>query len=272
MELSICDSIKRKYIRLSKGQRKVAQFVLDNPAVVANQVAVEVGRLAGVSESTVIRFCYAIELAGFSELQQKMKQYLIETGSKAAQIVAEPTPTKKQNASMLEDIEEISNMMSKISLEQFENSARILHNAKQIHILGFTHSTPAAIWLYDNLHAIRNGVRLHKYSNLLTNEMIINVEQETVLVIFIENRQCEAVNKILCSMDKSHVKVIAIAYDDRFIQHPNIEVLLNIGTPKEHDDYCAVGVFSVLRAIVRNMYEIDQSYKTNRKESQVIVG
>ena len=76
--MSICDSIRKKYIRLSKGQRKVAQFVIDNPNIIATQVASEVGRQAGVSESTVIRFCYAMDLSGFSELQQKVKDYLVE--------------------------------------------------------------------------------------------------------------------------------------------------------------------------------------------------
>ena len=78
--MSICDNINKRFIRLSKGQRKVAQFVVDNPNVIASQVASEVGRLAGVSESTVIRFCYAIDLSGFSELQEKMKEFVVESG------------------------------------------------------------------------------------------------------------------------------------------------------------------------------------------------
>ena len=59
--MNIYDFIKSKYLRLSKGQRKVAQFILEQPSTIITNIASEVGRLAGVSESTVIRFCYAIE-------------------------------------------------------------------------------------------------------------------------------------------------------------------------------------------------------------------
>ena len=59
---------------MSRGQRKVAQFVIDNPTLVTTHIASEVGQLIGVSESTVIRFCYAMELGGFSELQEEIKK------------------------------------------------------------------------------------------------------------------------------------------------------------------------------------------------------
>ncbi|WPK13501.1 hypothetical protein R6U77_07430 [Lysinibacillus louembei] len=74
--MSICESIKRRFIRLSKGQRRVAQFVLNDPSIVTTKIASEVGRIAGVSESTVHRFCYAMDFAGYSELQKRMKEDL----------------------------------------------------------------------------------------------------------------------------------------------------------------------------------------------------
>ena len=77
-EMNFIELVKKKYIRLSKGQRKVAQFIIDNPNAVATNIASDVGRLAGVSESTVIRFCYAIDLTGFLELQQKVRDFLME--------------------------------------------------------------------------------------------------------------------------------------------------------------------------------------------------
>ena len=100
--MCICEEIKRKYIRLSKGQRKVAQFVVDNPNVVATHIASEVGRLADVSESTVIRFCYAMDLSGFSELQEKIRGYLINKGEIAE--TKKIAPSKKGKNSLGADI------------------------------------------------------------------------------------------------------------------------------------------------------------------------
>ncbi|WP_042477048.1 MurR/RpiR family transcriptional regulator [Bacillus ndiopicus] len=74
--MSICENIKKRFIRLSKGQRRVAQFVLNDPSIVTTKIASEVGKIAGVSESTVIRFCYAMDFSGYNELQKRMKEDL----------------------------------------------------------------------------------------------------------------------------------------------------------------------------------------------------
>lgn len=76
--MELFDEIKRKFIRLSRGQRKVAQFVMDKPNVVATHTAQEVGKLIGVSESTVIRFCYSMGFSGYSNLQQSIKDNLVK--------------------------------------------------------------------------------------------------------------------------------------------------------------------------------------------------
>lgn len=132
--LTICENIKKKYIRLSKGQRKVAQFVMDNPNIVWTNTASEVGRLADVSESTVIRFCYSMDLAGFSELQDKLKEYLMEKGE--ASEVKQAVPVKKIRnhigADIVKnDIANISKTFNQLKEQDVEEVVQLLHTAKK---------------------------------------------------------------------------------------------------------------------------------------------
>lgn len=62
--------IQQEYNQLSKGQQKVAKYLLEQPGEFAVKLASEIGEQVGVSETTVIRFCYSIKLSGFSELQK----------------------------------------------------------------------------------------------------------------------------------------------------------------------------------------------------------
>ncbi|WP_376785292.1 MurR/RpiR family transcriptional regulator, partial [Siminovitchia terrae] len=71
------DKIKLKYHTLSSGHKKVGKYVLDQPQEVAMKSASQLGKVIGVSETTVIRFCYALEYSGYSELQIEVRKYLI---------------------------------------------------------------------------------------------------------------------------------------------------------------------------------------------------
>ena len=157
--MNICESINKRYIRLSKGQRKVAQFVVDNPNIIASQIASEVGRLAGVSESTVIRFCYAMDLSGFSELQEKMKAYLIESGE--LPIVKQRAPKKKQvTDSVAKAIGDVTASVAAVDSVVIEKTAQVIEASKSVYIIGFRQAVPAALWFYNELTAQRDNVYL----------------------------------------------------------------------------------------------------------------
>src|SRR5699024_8630359 len=54
----------------------VATFILNNLSFVATNAATEVGEKTNTSETTVIRFCYAIGLKGYAQLQREMTLFL----------------------------------------------------------------------------------------------------------------------------------------------------------------------------------------------------
>lgn len=245
--MSICDSIKRKYIRLSKGQRKVAQYVLDNPAVVASHVAVEVGRLAGVSESTVIRFCYAMDLAGFSDLQDKMKEYLQQSGTPLNSSIVVKKQLKNKSTNIEQAVESMQHLAQFISQQQLEQCAELLSNTQEIHILSFIQSTPTATWLYEKLKSFRQNVHLHRYSNILTNESIVHVEHQAALVLFIESEQTEAVEKMLNALKGTTIQVMAIAYDEKWENYFNFTQFMAL---KNSDVESDIAVITLLESIL----------------------
>lgn len=74
--MTLSEQIKGKYIRLSKGQKIVAQYIIKYPQRIAESSIATFSKEVGVSESTIVRFCYAIDVNGFSALQVRLKEDL----------------------------------------------------------------------------------------------------------------------------------------------------------------------------------------------------
>ena len=70
--LELLNIIRKKREGLSKGQKKIADYVLNNYEKAAFLTALELGNEAGVSESTVVRFASALGLSGYPEFQRKL--------------------------------------------------------------------------------------------------------------------------------------------------------------------------------------------------------
>ena len=62
---SILDQIKNTYSGLSKGQKSIADFILNHYEEAAYMTASRIGRETGVSESTVVRFATELGYSGF---------------------------------------------------------------------------------------------------------------------------------------------------------------------------------------------------------------
>lgn len=260
--MSICDFIKKKYIRLSKGQRKVAQFVVDNPNIIASQVASEVGRLAGVSESTVIRFCYAMDLAGFSELQEKIREYIAQNGGALEpkrKIVMNSENYNSCNDVMARDIKEISHTLQDIDIESFEDAVQLVHHAKGIHILGFSQSAPAAHWLHNNLSMLRNQVHLIQPDGRVIAQQLEVMEEGSVLLVISLKEEYGDIIELVELAKRKNVKIIAVSDKPLSDLPGQANVQLTVAAVNEEGITCTIAVFSLLHAIVECVVHKDKN-------------
>lgn len=69
--------IKETYDHLTKSQKSLARLILKDKKAVVLHTAKELGRLTKTSETTVIRFCYAIGYQGYASLQEDIRNDLL---------------------------------------------------------------------------------------------------------------------------------------------------------------------------------------------------
>lgn len=253
--MSICDDIKRRYIRLSKGQRKVAQFVIDNPKVVATQIASEVGRLADVSESTVIRFCYAMDLTGFSELQEKVKGHLIGNGEMIEVKKALPPKKIKKHIGediVKQDIASISKTFNQLNERDVEEVVQMLHQSKKIHFLGVKQSAPA-LWLYNNIQTLRDQVYLVQHDADKLAQQLAFMDEESLLVVISLDSEYEDIAKTVEIAKRKNVKIVAIRDKELTSTPEPAEKVLFVPYVLEGGVTATIAIFALLHILVESV-------------------
>ena len=68
--------INEKFCKMSKGQKKIATFIIDHYEQAAFMTAAKLGKKVGTSESTVVRFAYALGYEGYPEFQEDLAEWV----------------------------------------------------------------------------------------------------------------------------------------------------------------------------------------------------
>ena len=211
--MSFCDEVKKRFIRLSRGQRKVAQFVIDNPNLVTTHTASEVGKLIGISESTVIRFCYAMDLTGYVELQEKIKSDIageVRGEVKSNQVLFTVKHEHLVSEVMNRDVANILDTIQHINDVQFEKASKWMHKAEDIYILGFRQSAPAASFLTSTLKNLRKHVKQIQHDVDHIVQQISNMDDKSLLIVVALDSILEDALTIAKLASNKKVKVFAI--------------------------------------------------------------
>lgn len=135
---------------MSKGQRAIGRYILDNYDKAAFMTAVKLGEATHVSESTVVRFAIAMGYEGYPELQDALQE-LIRNKLTAVQRI-EITNDRLRGADILQrvlhsDIDKIKTTLDSISREDFDRAVETVLNAKTIYIIGMRSSASLANFL-----------------------------------------------------------------------------------------------------------------------------
>ncbi|WP_375263483.1 MurR/RpiR family transcriptional regulator [Palleronia sp.] len=79
--MSVLAMIEARLNALTEGEREIARTILDDPEGVLRQSSAELARLAGRSQSSVVKFCQKLGFAGFQDLKIEISQATARRGA-----------------------------------------------------------------------------------------------------------------------------------------------------------------------------------------------
>ena len=75
-DFDLLTRMEEEYKSFSKGQKAIASYIRENYDKAAFMTAGALGRKVGVSESTVVRFAYALGYKGYPKLQKHLQEII----------------------------------------------------------------------------------------------------------------------------------------------------------------------------------------------------
>lgn len=199
---------------LSKGQKLIAKYIMNHYDKAAFMTAAKLGKIVGVSESTVVRFAIELGYDGYPKLQ-KVIQEMIRTKLTSVQRMEVSTERIDYNdilKSVLQsDMEKIKITLNELNKETFENVVEEILKAKRIYILGVRSSAPIASFLgfYFNL-ILKNISLIHTTSVSEMFEQIINAGEGDVVIGISFPRYSKRTTKSMQFAKSQNATVIAI--------------------------------------------------------------
>ena len=213
MAADISERIKSIYPSLSKGQKKIANAIINDYDKIAYLTAAKLGQLVGVSESTVVRFADELGFEGYSQFQHSIQE-LVRTKLTPNQRI-EVTKQRIGRGDVIEsvmesDINKIKYTFERLDRKVFSESVDAILSAKTIYVTGARSSEPLARILSYNLSLIFDNVRfvVPTSSAEVFEQMYSVSDQDTVIAFSFPRYSSKMVNSVKYARTKGAKVVV----------------------------------------------------------------
>jgi DNA-binding MurR/RpiR family transcriptional regulator len=196
--------------QLPASERKIAQFILENPQSILNSTVNDIGAQAKTSGAAVIRLCKSLGLNGFQDLKVRIAGDLvkpaeqgyrdIEPGESYFSIVQKTTSNSIQS---IRDSAEI------INYEELERAVQTLLSAQNVHFFGIGASNIIAKDAQQKFLRIQKNATAFTDTHLVAT-LIANAKKGDVVFAISHSGETAEVIKVISLAKERGVKTISL--------------------------------------------------------------
>ena len=161
----------------SKGQRRIAEFILNNYDKAAFMTAGKLGQAVGVSESTVVRFASDLGYDGYPGMRKALQEMVRSRLTSVQRIeVARETMDEAHilESVLMADMEKLHITLDECDRASFNAAVEAIVSANHIYIVGMRSSTSLASFLgfylnllLENVHIIQDTAQSEVYEQIM---------------------------------------------------------------------------------------------------------
>ena len=198
---SFQDRIGVFYSGLSKGHKRIADFIKNNYEKASFMTAAKLGKTVGVSESTVVRFASHVGFDGYPELQKHLQELVKShlTSVQRMEVAANRMGGDDIiNDAFAADAEMLKRTREGVSREDFFGSVAAINKAHKIYVLSSRSSASLASFAAFYLNYLCDNVVLIDTSS--TSEMFEQMfrisEQDVCIAISFPRYSNQTINAL----------------------------------------------------------------------------
>lgn len=180
------DRLNQSGKRLSKGHRKIAQYIVEHYDKAVFMTASKLGESVGVSESTVVRFASAMGYEGYPQLQRSLQELVSHrlTANQRFEMSTEIDPREALSVVLKSDVQNLRATLEQMDEDVFEDVVNRLLSARAIYVMGLRSAAPLAQfmgyylnYIFDNVHLVSSGATdvFEEISKLKENDVLVGI-------------------------------------------------------------------------------------------------
>lgn len=217
---------------LSKGQKRIAKFLIENYGEAVYLTAAKLGSITGVSESTVVRFAIELGFDGYPKLQKALEEVVKNklTASERMKVAYQQMINNNNNVLKMvlhRDAERIEATLNDLNSEDFDNAVDYILQAKNVYIIGGRSSAALSYFFGFYLNLMRANVKdVSKGTVTETFEDIFRVNENDLVIGISFPRYSSRTVKSLEFAHNKGAKTIAITDSKKSPLVDNADVAL----------------------------------------------
>ncbi|MEG0894553.1 MAG: MurR/RpiR family transcriptional regulator [Oscillospiraceae bacterium] len=214
MPKTILSLIQSRMSTFSKGQKRIAEYILNHYDHAAYMTAAKLGAATDVSESTVVRFAFELGFGGYPELQEELMEMIKNklTSVQRIELAKEQLAGPDVLSKVLNlDIEKIKETLEETSIEDFNGAVSALCKAKSIYIIGSGSASILARFMALYFNLMFQKVKLiYTPSASQMFEEILQIDKDDIMIGISFPRYSKKTVKALEYAKSRQAKVISI--------------------------------------------------------------
>lgn len=271
MNKDVFNIIKSKYDDMSKGHKRIADYLLENYQKASFMTAASLGQIVGVSESTVVRFATELGYEGYPEFQDNLREIMKVRLTSAQRIEVASSMMRDEDVYekvMSLDIERIRNTIENGDRAAFAGSVEAIAGARRIYIVASRSAAAPAAFLKYYLSIMFEDVKL--LSNLGTSDLLqglFRVGEDDIVIGLSFPRYSKQTTIAMDFCSERKAKVIAITDSMSSPIARNAKYVMTAGSDMVSFADSLVAPMSLINALIvavslKKQDEINQSFDT----------
>ncbi len=214
MQVSLLDTIANSTPRFSKGQKRIAAYIQEHYDKAAFMTASKLGKIVGVSESTVVRFATEIGYEGYPQLQKALQEMsrVRLTSVQRMEVISQRLGDADVLTKVLQtDVDTIKRTLEETDRTAFQQAVNSIISAKKVYIIGVR--SAAALSQFMNFyftHIFEDVRNVDTASTSVMFEQMLRVGPQDVFIGITFSRYSRRTLKAATFARDNGAKVIAI--------------------------------------------------------------
>lgn len=224
---NILFKIESKYDRLTKSEKRIADFILRHPQKIVDMTTLFLAKCTNTSPSSVVRFGYKITTGGIQELKSDVSKYL-STRTKPQTLELKPNESidaiKKKMLS--KSTQTLCKVSDSVNDQKIDKVCHKIKHTRNIFLFGFGASYVSALDLTQKL--VKVGLNAQCVESVHTLINIIATHDARDMLFLVSNsgehNELEAIARVASDY---HLYLVALmgSDDNPIIEHADVSLI-----------------------------------------------